>query len=207
MSENGLIYPADDTEGTGFPLELDKGDPDQERTFSSVDRLKAGLRDLARPNLFKVDFVGPAVLGPSPAYSLMCKAASFPGMEVSQLTIPRAGNRVHVPGDTTFEEFTVTFFNDVDFEVRSFFHRWQRMFVSNWVDGFTGIVQGSFGNTVKVSQFDSNFDVTYTVELFNAWPNRVGGINLSMDELDSREDFQVSFSYTYYEIYSGKQGT
>jgi hypothetical protein len=201
-NDKGLLYPG--PKGSSkYPLPLEKGTPGDEKAFCSVDRLKAGFRDLARPNLFKVDLHGPPVLGTDAIFSLMCKAASFPGMEVTQIPLPRGGNTVHLPGDTRFEEFTVSFYNDVDFAVRSMFHRWQRLFVSNWVDGFTGIVLENFNSTVGISQFDNNFNVTYYVQLFNAWPSRIGGINLSMEDLDNREDFQVAFSYTYYEVKSG----
>ena len=77
----------------------------------------------ARPNLFEVELAFPEavrvdneVLEKS---RFLVKAAALPASTIAPIEIPFRGRILKVAGDRTFETWTITVINDVDFSIRS----------------------------------------------------------------------------------------
>ena len=89
-----------------------------------------------RPNLFEVNINFPAALGSlvSPGglseqavqekMRFMIKAAELPASNVGDIPVAFRGRVLHVAGDRTFDPWTVTIINDVDFGIRRAMERW-----------------------------------------------------------------------------------
>src|SRR6056300_908973 len=79
----------------------------------------------ARPNLFKVtcNFPGYAQ-GDVELTSFMCKAAQLPASVLTNIEVPFRGRKLNMAGDRSFEPWTITVYNDIDFGVRDAFERW-----------------------------------------------------------------------------------
>ena len=88
-----------------------------------------------RPNLFEVNINFPAALGPlvsaggpseqavQEKMRFMIKAAELPASNVGDIPVAFRGRVLHVAGDRTFDPWTVTIINDVDF-YSSAMERW-----------------------------------------------------------------------------------
>ena len=83
----------------------------------------------ARANLFDVTISGVGVttnVGAAGAaeFVFACKAAAIPPMAVGVVEVPYFGRVVKVPGNKTFENWSVTVINDEDFRLRNGFEKW-----------------------------------------------------------------------------------
>ena len=82
----------------------------------------------ARPNLFEVELAFPnAVQIENDVLQkarFLVKAAALPASTISSVDIPFRGRILKVAGDRTFETWTITVINDVDFSIRSAFEKW-----------------------------------------------------------------------------------
>ena len=67
----------------------------------------------------------------------LVKAAALPASTVAPIDVPFRGRVLKVAGDRTFETWTITVLNDVDFSIRSAFEKW--MNVINKMDDATGL--------------------------------------------------------------------
>ena len=54
----------------------------------------------------------------------LVKAAALPASTIANIDIPFRGRILKVAGDRTFETWTITVINDVDFSIRSAFEKW-----------------------------------------------------------------------------------
>ena len=57
-------------------------------------------------------------------FSFACKAAQIPSSAVGVVEVPYFGRVVKVPGNKTFENWTVTIINDEGFEIRNAMEKW-----------------------------------------------------------------------------------
>lgn len=84
----------------------------------------------ARPNLFEVELNFPSGLDIDAAGDVpekmrfMIKAAELPASNVGDIPVAFRGRILHVAGDRTFDPWTVTIINDVDFGIRRAMERW-----------------------------------------------------------------------------------
>ena len=79
----------------------------------------------ARANMFKVtcNFPGYAQ-GDVELTSFLVKGAQMPASIISPIMVPFRGRQLQIAGDRTFEPWSITVINDVDFRVRGAFERW-----------------------------------------------------------------------------------
>lgn len=182
----------------------------------------------ARPSLFEV-FIPPFPDGSVPGsnHNLMekltavCKAASIPPSIMDYIDIPYFSRKIRVNGDRTFPDWTVTVMNDEDF-VRQAFEDWHeainareanRQFgtgyalVSNYKRdivvyqyGKTGTGEGNLaGNGVGFLGSGAEPIAKYT--LYGAFPTAISPIGLDWDFTNQIEEFDVTFTYDYWEPY------
>jgi hypothetical protein len=110
-------------------------------SFSSrtLEDFKARLiGGAARPNLFEVELTFPnfATEGTSGDNTtdqtrtvselsrFMIKTANLPASNVGVIEVPFRGRTLKIAGDRTFDVWTVTVINDVDFSIRTAFEKW-----------------------------------------------------------------------------------
>ena len=95
----------------------------------------------ARPNLFEVELAFPNAVAIEndvlQKARFLVKAAALPSSTINPIEIPFRGRILKIAGDRTFETWTITVINDVDFVIRSAFEKW--MNVINKLDDGTGL--------------------------------------------------------------------
>lgn len=161
----------------------------------------------ARANLFQVIIntpTGANVALNTEQMSFMCKAAALPGSTVGTIDVPYFGRFIRLAGDRSFEDWVVTVINDEPFDLRNAFERWQSAMASFDTKGGKKTGLGATGNPATYSangqiiQYGKEGNIIKTVNLINMFPSRVGEINLSWEQANQIEEFQVTFSYDYF---------
>ena len=66
----------------------------------------------ARANQFKVDF--PALGG---GMEFLARSAQIPALTIGEIAVPYRGRQIFVPGDRTYDAWTLTIFNDTGYSV------------------------------------------------------------------------------------------
>jgi len=128
----------------------------------------------------------------------LCQAAQIPAMTVGQVTVPFRGMNLKLAGDRTFEAWTVTVINDVEFSVRNALESWQ-LDISQLDSGIGAINNDYLLSRAFVEQLNKDDSVLARYEFFNMFPQNIGGIELNMGTADEIETFEVSFDYSHWE--------
>lgn len=154
----------------------------------------------ARPNLFKVTFANPAVESgiPIEIASFMCKGAALPASVVGQIDVPFRGRQLKVAGDRTFENWSVTIFNDTTFDVRNGFERWMNALNAHAAGIAESVNPTTYQIDFEVDQLDRTNKVLKTYKIVGAFPVNLGAIELDFGTNDTVQEFTVEFAYQYW---------
>jgi hypothetical protein len=205
-------------------------------SFSSrtLEDFKARLiGGAARPNLFECEInfpsfatatssVGGNVTDNARSVSelsrFMIKTANLPASTVGVIDVPFRGRNLKIAGDRTFDVWTITIINDVDFTIRTAFEKW--MNAINKHDDNTGLINpAQYQRDAIVKQFgrtsvsSANSDVTNPVitgpgssipvlkayKFYGIFPTAVSAIDLSYDSSDSIEEFTVDLQVQWWD--------
>ena len=171
--------------------------------MAAIDDFKANLiGGGARANQFRVTITPP----PGIAIGLDVRRASFlvtasrlPESTLGEIAVPFRGRNIYVTGDRPAPEpWTVTFFNDTDFMVRTAMERWHNG-INNFADN-TGVTNAAdYQTDLFVEQLDRDDTILKTYIFRSAFPISVGQIDLTNEETTTIETFEVQWSYQHFE--------
>lgn len=156
-----------------------------------------------RANQFNVELSFPAgILSGSTAVAplqaqFMCKAASLPESTVDPTPVDYRGRTVMLAGERRFRPWTVTMYNDTNFNLRNSFELWSN-YMNNNIDNTGTLNPSNYVSDLAVTQMDRNNNVIKTYKFVDAWPAEVSGINLDWGDNNRVEEFQVTFLYQYW---------
>ena len=192
--------------------------PNNERSIDSFkSRLVSGG---ARPNLFEVEMAFPTEeifpeLG-NTTFRMMIKGAQLPASNIAEVIVPFRGRQLKVAGDRRFDPWTITVINDNDFKLRTAFERWANYIVKvsdgsgtlNPAEYYTDWVVNQLGraNTdlnVKGKDNPAALPVLRRYQMVGCWPSAVSTVELSYDQVDAVEEFQVTLQVQYWTAYDG----
>ena len=108
----------------------------------------------ARPNLFEVNlttFPGGGY-DAQEDFSILCKAAQLPASNIASIDVPFRGRTFKVAGDRTFDTWTVTVINDIDFIIRTAMEAWMQ-FIGQYGDGSGATNPADYMVDAVVKQF------------------------------------------------------
>lgn len=178
--------------------------------LTTISQLKSNLNIGSRPNLFEVDITLPTIPGVTftdtvkSKVNYLCKGAAIPAYTVGIIEVPFRGERIKVPGDRVFTDWTVTFVVDSAHEVRDAFKQWTESIAPqfNASDAERGKLLSDYYTDIVIKHYDTTGGGTNTTpiryyKLFDAFPIDVGPIELASDATDSLSEFTVSFQYHY----------
>lgn len=203
-------------------------------SFSSrtLEDFKARLiGGAARPNLFEVELTFPSFATDTTATGdtdqtrtvselsrFMIKTANLPASNVGVIEVPFRGRTLKIAGDRTFDVWTITVINDVDFSIRTAFEKW--MNAINKHDDNSGLINpAQYQKDAVVKQFgrssvaSANSSVTSPVatgpgdaipvlkayKFYGIFPTSVSAIDLSYDSTDSIEEFTVDLQVQWWD--------
>ena len=172
----------------------------------------------ARPNLFECELYFPEAAIPldtsrsqlTDRARFLVKAANLPASNVAAINIPFRGRNLKVAGDRTFDIWTITVINDVDFGIRTAFERWMNLI--NKHEDNAGITNptsyqrdmfvrqlGRSGVTGTTPSSDTQVPVLKQYRFYGTFPTNVSAIDLSYDSTDQIEDFTVDLQVQWFD--------
>lgn len=160
----------------------------------------------ARPNLFEVELAFPdAVRVDNDVLQksrFLVKAAALPASTIAPIEIPFRGRILKVAGDRTFETWTITVINDVDFSIRSAFEKW--MNTINKMTDATGLTNPvDYQKDAIVKQLDRDGSVLRSYKFWDIFPTNISTIDLSYETTDTIQEFTVELQVHYWEAFRG----
>jgi hypothetical protein len=168
---------------------------------TTIDDFKSKLKGGgARANLFEVIIPDPAVASglDQKLLPFMCKGAQLPASTVAQIDVPYRGRQLKVAGDRTFENWTVTIFNEDAQLLRGAFERWMNSINSHMENKSQVLNPSEYQSDLIVTQQNRIGGATKTYQIDGAFPVNVSAVDLSYDANDAIEEFTVEFAYQYW---------
>ena len=171
--------------------------------MANIDDFKANLLGGgARANQFRVTVTPPpgiAIGLDVRRASFLCRASNLPAQTLGEIAIPFRGRSIYIAGDRTFDEtWTTTFMNDTDFMVRNAMELW-----SNGINDLannTGVVApADYQSDLTVEQLDRDDTVLKTYIFRSAFPLTIAAIELTSENADAVEEFEVTWRYQHFE--------
>jgi len=189
----------------------------------STFRSQGPVYGLARPTLFTVTMNWPGVVDPNPVRKsvFLIKAAQLPASIIEPIEVGYFGRKIKLNGDRVYQDWTVTVMNDEDFALRNAFEAWHNSIngiIRNTLDpAVANIVPSNEdgGNSYKVNATVTQFKKTgpgdidsegaAATYLFNGmFPTSIDAIQVDWDATNQYEQFDVTFSYDWWEPVDGK---
>ena len=160
----------------------------------------------ARPNLFEVVLAFPSAVAIDSDVleksRFLVKAAALPSSTIAPVDIPFRGRILKVAGDRTFETWTITVINDVDFSIRSAMEKWMNSI--NKMTDATGLTNpADYHKDAIVSQLDRDGSVLRAYKFWDIFPTNVSTIDLSYETTDTIQEFTVEMQVHYWEAFRG----
>jgi len=166
---------------------------------NKIDELKLVLKGGSKATKYKVSLSFPAEVTHELELSelnVLCKATSFPSISIGQIEVFNQGRKLPIPGDTAYDNtWAVTFYVDNAHKVRKDFLYWMKCVDNFQANTHSGDPAGLFVQ-MSVSQLDSLEKVVAEYTFKNVWPQQVGEISIGADQLDTIQEFDVTFSYS-----------
>ena len=171
----------------------------------------------ARPNLFEceINFPTAAFSGDGNANTLsektrfLVKAAALPGSTINVIDIPFRGRNLKIAGDRTFDPWTITVINDVDFTIRNAFERWMN-YMNKHEDNSGELNPVNYQKDMKVYQLgkagvdvnmssNDNMNILKSYAFYGTFPTSISAIDLSYDQADTIEEFTVDLQVQWWD--------
>jgi hypothetical protein len=155
----------------------------------------------ARTNLYEVEIEFPVYAGGQAETrkgTFLIKAATLPPSTLGIIEVGHRGRKLKLAGDRTFEEWSITVWNDTAFDLRDAFERWSNAInghASN--EGFEN--PDDYMSYAVVHQLNRKNERIKSYLLKDVWPSNVGAISLSSEDNDVIEEFEVSLQYSEWE--------
>lgn len=161
--------------------------------------------DGARPNLFGVTLVFPALVAAGAAagskVSFMAKSAQLPGSSIGQVPVYYFGRELKLAGNRSFADWTLNIINDEDFIIRNALEVW-----SNAINSHSGNIRnGSAGSPssytvdAQVTQYGKAGEELKTYKFVGLFPVDIAPIDLDWGSNDTIEEYSATFAYQWWE--------
>ena len=160
----------------------------------------------ARPNLFEVELVFPDPIAiendVKEKSRFLVKAALLPASNITPIEVNFRGRILKIAGDRTFDTWTVTVINDVDFAIRSAMEKWMD-FINSMEDATGAQDPALYQPDAYVHQLDRDGSTLRTYKFHDVFPTNVSAIDLSYETVDSVEEFTTEFQVQWWEAIKG----
>lgn len=162
-----------------------------------VEKFKANFGSPARPTLFRVylDFPG---TGKEEKDVFFCKGAQIPSRNTGKIELSYFGRKIQYAGDTTYDDWTVTIYNDVDFTIRKKLEAWAEL-INGAKDNRSKFRPEDYKRDLRVDHVDGEDNIIKTYTFVGAFLQTTGDpIDLSWENSDQQEEYSVNFAYDYW---------
>lgn len=129
---------------------------------------------------------------------LLCDSAQLPGISLNSAPFRTFGEVREIPYELRYEPINLTFFVDVEMNVKKLFDLWINSTLIKETRKFN--YYDSYTSPMKIYVQDMQENNRYIVELFEAYPKAVGDIQLDYANRDVMK-LQVTMMYKYWRSY------
>lgn len=161
----------------------------------TLETFKSRLKDVARPNRFIVTLNNPVGISPE-QLSFFVKASKLPGVTTAEIEMKWQGLKTYFAGDPTYEEWSVTVYNDYDGLARQLVEKWYNEIIK--VPDNTRGAPADYRQDLLVAQLGRKGETLAQYKIIGAFPTNVATIELSMDSESTVEEFEITFKYDYW---------
>lgn len=144
-----------------------------------------------RPNRYRVTIDGQGI---SSNIHFVCKAASIPSSNRGNIDVPYMGRQIKVPGDTVFDDWTVTILLDMDLGRRKEFEEWHRKILDNFTNAATYSVLRDHYSSATVDLLDRQNSPIYQYRVLDMFPTQISEVTLGYDQNDQVAEQQITFA-------------
>jgi hypothetical protein len=159
--------------------------------MATISDFKNNFRGGVRPNLFQCSITAP-VFGQM-NLQFLGKATHIPASSIAKLEIPFRGRNLAIPGDRTFNDWTVTILNDPDWQNRTAMEEWMNQ-ISNHSQNTSSLPAANVYGQATVQQLGRSGNTIRTYRLQDILPTEVAQIDLTMDSGGTPEEYAVTFA-------------
>lgn len=157
--------------------------------------------DLARPSRFDVLIPVPIILYASPlvtSRSLLyrCETATLPGRTFETHEQKTYGPIEKYPHLASYTDIDLTFLVDDDMKQKYMFDAWFD-FINPYLNNNYSY-KDEYATTITINQYNVANKLSYSVDLFDAFPISVNQLDLDWGNTDSVHKLSVTFAYTYW---------
>lgn len=172
--------------------------------FFNINTFREKLNGGSKANLFRMDID----LNDAPIagvdlndFSVLCKSGAIPAFTLGVIEVPFRGRRIKIPGDRTYGDWTATFVNDGNQNIRKTFDNWLNSIVNvNGEEALRSDSEDTYRSTITVNQLKADGTIARIYKLYDAFPTDVSAIDLSYDTTDAIQEFTVTFQYHYLDV-------
>jgi len=161
----------------------------------SIADFVAKFQHGARSNLYRVEIPGRL----SEDTKFFVKAAQIPAKTINKIEMRYLNNIIPVAGETAvFQDWTVTVVNDIDYGIRGELETWMNAIKQN--DRTTGATnQNQYYGQASITQLlQDGTDSNIVYDFYNIWPSDMTTIELGFDNVDTVQEYTVTFVYTHW---------
>ena len=159
--------------------------------MATISDFKNNFRGGVRPNLFQCSITAP-VFGQM-NLQFLGKATHIPASTIAKLEVPFRGRILNIPGDRSFNDWSVTILNDPDWQNRTALEEWMNQ-ISNHSQNTSSLPAASLYGQGTVQQLGRSGNTIRTYRLQDIMPTEVAQIELTMDAGGTPEEFAVTFA-------------
>ncbi|NDB57233.1 hypothetical protein EB001_02105 [bacterium] len=191
--------------------------------MANLTQFKGKIGYGIRPNLFQVSIpTAPTATTLATSYAenftFLCRSAGIPASSVGTVEVPFRGRVIKLPGDRTFEAWTITIFGDENLKLRSYFEKWLDV-LNEHTSGAGYTNSANYSATLQVDQLfrgsgkgsqtgnEKPHSVIRSYQFINSFPTNVSQIDLSYDNNNSIAEYTVEFQYDYWITSAVSNGT
>lgn len=167
----------------------------------NINNFKSSFKgDLARTSRFDVNIPVPLTMIPyvSSAKNLLyrCESANLPGRTLGTLEQKTYGPIEKYPYLNTYNDMDLIFIVDDDMNQKVFFDAWMNYI--NPLYNYNFRYKGDYSTVVTINQYDVSGQLTYSVNLYDAYPVSMNQMDLDWAS-DGYHKLGVTFAYTYWQ--------
>jgi hypothetical protein len=136
---------------------------------------------------------------PNSQVSFLCKASKVPNAPIAVNNAFYMGRAFKYPGDRTFNDWSITLYNDGSYGLRKAFEAWQNLINTARTNvGPNSMNQFMTDWTVTPLTREGNAIVQY--KMVGCWPSTLSEITLDMAASTEPSTFEATIAYQYFEI-------
>lgn len=173
-----------------------------------INAFKANYRfGGARTSLFRVYITNPIDGSADLKTPMLVKAASLPPSNITPIEVWHAGRNIKVAGKKSYEDWTVTVYNDEDFSIKDKLETWSNAIntpeTNTRATGSSEI--SDYKSTAIVEQLSQTGRVIRTYKMIGIFPTAIAPIDLDW-ETENVQQYQVTFALDYFLVENGETG-